>query len=118
VADVPLKQCAAVVTTRGWINVPVHDAKPFTPTVLGQSQASLVCPPTTSATVGSLATTGCGSLFSGTSTHALAANETIAKTHSESLRRTECLGTLEPFDQGRHFTRTGLNGTDTRGSPM
>src|ERR1700712_1515098 len=40
-------QCAAVVTMRGWINVPVHEPHAFTDTVLGHSQASAVSPPTT-----------------------------------------------------------------------
>ena len=43
-----LRQCPAVVTTRGWISVPVQ---PLTSTVLGQSQGSVGSPPTTFWTV-------------------------------------------------------------------
>jgi hypothetical protein len=46
-AELPPRQWAAVVTTRGWIKVPVQFVAPFTRTVLGQPQAVAGSPPMT-----------------------------------------------------------------------
>jgi hypothetical protein len=48
IAELPFRQCAAVVTTRGWINVAVQL---FTITVLGHWQVVTGSPPTTAAVV-------------------------------------------------------------------
>jgi hypothetical protein len=47
VLPVPFRQCAAVVTTRAWISVPVQPLAPSTRTVLGHAHAAAGSPPTT-----------------------------------------------------------------------
>jgi hypothetical protein len=92
VASPSLTQCAAVVTTRGWISVPLHEAKPLTPTVLGQAHAPVIAPPTMGATVGSIAALCAGALSGALAQawHASAANHPAQSELDErlGLRRT------------------------------
>jgi hypothetical protein len=85
-AVVPLKQCAAVVTMRLWIKVPVQ---PFTSTVLGHPQGADIVPPTTGATV----TAGAGVALADSSGSA-GAHERSATTDGAAKSHARARGSL------------------------